>query len=383
MLAIRDEKGVALILVVALLGVLSVLAAAMVSLGRYETKFLVKERLSDAALYIADGGVEYAINKLQKDSSYRGPTADFIGSRGEFHVSVSTQGQPANHYEITSIGYVPDAASFRAKRVVRSVVSLSEQILSVFGYAIASQGDITLQDNAIVNSDDPEGEGDVYSGGNILLEDNAIIDGDALATETITTQENSTITGEQNEGVDPLDFPEIDTASYISEAQAGGTYSGDYVVTSDQDLGPLYIDGNLVIRGNRQVTLTGTVFVTGSVTLDEAPETHSITGSETLIAQGNITMQGDAGDAGSQIPSVISVHGNVTLQGKILTQGTVIYAPEGTVTIEGNPDVNGVVVGQTVVVLGSATVTRRVDLTGYVLPGSGSSTVSVVSWEES
>ena len=383
MLAIRDEKGVALILVVALLGVLSVLAVAMVSLGRYETKFLVKERLSDAALYIADGGVEYAISELQKDSDYRGPTADFIGSRGEFHVSVSTQGQPANHYEITSIGYVPNAASFRAKRVVRSVVSLSEQILSVFGYAIASQGDITLQDNAIVNSDDPEGEGDVYSGGNILLEDNAIIDGDTLATETITIQENSTITGEQNEGVDPLDFPEIDTASYISEAQAGGTYSGDYVVTSDQDLGPLYIDGNLVIRGNRQVTLTGTVFVTGSVTLDETPETHSITGSETLIAQGDITMQGDAGDAGSQIPLVISVHGNVTLQGKILTQGTVIYAPEGTVTIEGNPDVNGVVVGQTVVVLGSATVTRRVDLTGYVLPGSGSSTVSVVSWEES
>lgn len=97
MLAIRDEKGVALILVVALLGVLSVLAVAMVSLGRYETKFLVKERLSDAALYIADGGVEYAISELQKDSSYRGPTADFIGTRGEFHVSVSTQGQPANH----------------------------------------------------------------------------------------------------------------------------------------------------------------------------------------------------------------------------------------------------------------------------------------------
>lgn len=262
------------------------------------------------------------------------------------------------------------------------MVSLSRQIASVFGYAIASQGDITLQDNAIVNSDNPEGEGNVYSGGNILLEDNATIDGDASATGTITTQENSTITGEQNEGVDPIDFPEIDTASYISEAQAGGTYSGDYVVTSDEDLGPLYIDGNLVIRGNRQVTLTGTVFVTGSVTLEETPETHSITGSETLVAQGDITMQGDAGDAGSEIPLVISVHGNVTLQGKILTQGTVIYAPEGTATIEGNPDVNGVVVGQTVVVLGSATVTRRVDLTGYVLPGSGSSTVSIISWEE-
>ena len=58
MFTIRDERGIALVLATILLAVLSVLALAMVSLGRHETTFLVKERLSDAALYIADGGVE-------------------------------------------------------------------------------------------------------------------------------------------------------------------------------------------------------------------------------------------------------------------------------------------------------------------------------------
>lgn len=380
MLNIKDEKGIALVLALILMLVLSVLAVAMVFLNTSETKFLVKERLSDSALYIADGGVEYAIYELQEGpSTYRGPTSDFIGSVGEFHVSVSTQGQPANYYVITSTGYVPDAANPQETRTVTSVVNISEEIAEVFQYAIASQGDITLSGNAVINSDDPQGEGDVYSGGNILLQNNATINGDASAAGSITTEGSSTITGEQNPEIDPIDFPPIDTAGYISEAQDGGIYSSTYTVTSDQNLGPLYIDGNLVISGNHQVTLTGTVFVTGSVKLSGTADTFSFSGSETLVANYDITMQGTVG---SEIPLVISVHGDVDLKGNITTQGTVIYAPEGNVEIHGNPDVTGIVVGQTVTVWGNPTITRQVDLTGQPLPGSGSGTVSVVSWQE-
>ena len=383
MLNIKDEKGIALVLALVLLVVLSVLALAMVFLSRYETRFLVKERQSDAALYIADGGVEYAIYELQKGSStYRGPTTDFIGNGGQFSVSVSTQGQPADFYVITSTGYVPNATNPQETRTVRSVINISEEISSVFQNAIASQGDITLGGNVVVNSDTPTAQGNMYSGGNILLQDNTTINGDASAVGTITTEGSSTITGEETEGTEPLDFPEVDTASYISEAQDGGIHEGNYVVSSDEDIGPLYIDGDLVISGNHQVTLTGTVYVTGSVTLQGTPDAYSFSGQETLVANSDVTMQGTSG---SEIPLVISVHGNVTLQGNISTQGSVIYAPEGTVTIQGSPDINGVIVGQEVVVQGSATITRQVDLTGYPLPGGGSSTItiSVVSWQES
>ncbi|MFB0526215.1 MAG: PilX N-terminal domain-containing pilus assembly protein [bacterium] len=382
MLNMKDEKGIALVLALILMVVLSILAVAMVFLGRYETGFLVKERQSDAALYIADGGVEYATNRLRTEPNYRGPTSDFIGNGGQFTVSVSTQGQPAQQYEITSTGYVPNATNPQETRTVRSVINISEEISDVFQHAIASSGPVTLGGNAVINSDDPTNEGDIYSGGDITLEDNATINGDASAVGTITTEGNSTITGEQSEGTDPLDFPEIDRDSYVSEAQTGGTYSGDFVVTIDTGIGPLYIDGNLVIGGNHQVTLTGTVFVTGSVTLSGSPDTYSFSGQETLIADGDITMQGTSG---SEVPLVMSVSGNVTLQGNISTQGTVIYAPQGTVTIEGNPDITGVIVGQQVNVQGSVTITRKVDLTGYPLPGGGSSTtiITVVSWQES
>ena len=378
MLNIKDEKGIVLVLVLALLAVLSILAVAMVSLGRYETRFLVKERQSDAALYIADGGVEYAINRLRTEPNFRGPTSDFIGNGGQFTVSVSTL--PADQYEVTSTGYVPDATNPQETRTVRSVVNISEEISSVFQNAIASAGDITLSGNAVINSDEPAGEGDVYSGGNIILENNATINGDVSAVGTITASTGA-ITGEEVQGADPLDFPEIDRDSYVSEAQAGGTNEGNFVVTGDIEIGPLYINGDLEIAGNFQVTLTGTVFVTGSVTLQGSPNAYSFSGQETLIADGNITMQGTAG---SEVPLVMSVSGNVTLQGNISTQGTVIYAPQGTVTIQGNPDITGVIVGQQVVVEGSATITRQVDLTGYPLPGGGTTTITitVISWQE-
>jgi len=378
MFNLRDERGVALVLTLALLAVLSVLAVAMVFLGSYETRFLVKERLSDSALYIADGGIEYALNELDKDSDYRGPTSYLLGNAGEFRVTVSIDGQPADRYQITSIGFVPNATNPQETRTVRLLVDVTEEISEVFDYAIASQGTVTLKGQTIVNSDEPAGEGDVYSGGDILLQNNATINGDASAAGSITI-EGGNITGEQKEGTEPLDFPEVDTPRYVSEAQAGGTYSGDYKVTDNQNLGPLYINGNLVISGNYQVTLTGTVFVTGSVKLSGTPDNYSITGAETLVANYDITMMGSAC---SGIPLVISVHGNVKLGGTISTQGTVIYAPEGNVDIFGNPDVNGAVVGRTVTVWGNPTVTRKVDLTGYPLPGGGSSTITHVSWQE-
>jgi len=167
MLNIRDEKGIALVLALILLAVLSVLALAMVSLGRHETTFLVKERLSDAALYIADGGVEYGINELQKDpSTYRGPTTDLIGNAGQFTVSVSTQGQPTNYYIITSTGYVPDATNFRERRTVRSIVNI---IPGTPPYAIGAKDGITVASNITIKGD-LRSDGQIEIGNNVFIE---------------------------------------------------------------------------------------------------------------------------------------------------------------------------------------------------------------------
>jgi len=167
MFTITDERGIALVLALILLAVLSVLALAMVSLGRHETTFLVKERLSDAALYIADGGVEYGINELQKDpSTYRGPTTYSVGTGGQFTVTVSTQGQPANYYIITSTGYVPNVANFKERRMVRSVVNI---VPGTPSYAIGAKEGLTVASNVTI-------KGDLRSDGQIVLGNNVFIE---------------------------------------------------------------------------------------------------------------------------------------------------------------------------------------------------------------
>jgi len=166
MVTIRDEKGIAFLMVVALLAILSILAVAMVFLGTYETRFEIKGRLSDAALYIADGGVEYAINELQKDLDYRGPTTYSVGTEGQFIVVVSTQGQPENYYIIISTGYVPDVTNFKEKRMVRSVVNI---VPGTPPYAIGAKEGLTVASNITIR-------GDLRSDGQIVLGNNVFIE---------------------------------------------------------------------------------------------------------------------------------------------------------------------------------------------------------------
>ena len=167
MLNIKDERGIALVLALVLLVILSVLAVAMVFLGRYETRFLVKERLSDSALYIADGGIEYAINELQKSTSYQGTSTPYpVGNQGQFTVSVSTQDQPANHYMITSTGYVPDTTNPRETRKVSSLVNI---IPGTPPYAVGAKEGLTVAANVTV-------KGDLRSDGQIVLENNVHIE---------------------------------------------------------------------------------------------------------------------------------------------------------------------------------------------------------------
>jgi len=166
MLNIRDEKGIALVLALILLVVLSVLAVGMVFLSRYETRFSVKERLSDSALYIADGGVEFAINELQKDPNYQGSEAHSVGNAGQFTVSVSTQGLPANHYAITSTGFVPDAANPKEMRTVTCVVNI---VPGTPTYAIGAKEGITVASNITIRGD-LRSDGQITLGNNVFIE---------------------------------------------------------------------------------------------------------------------------------------------------------------------------------------------------------------------
>lgn len=116
----RNQRGMTLVMAMALMLVLGILGYALVQVGQYETRFMVKGKKSDAAFYLANAGVEWAMHELKSDSSYTGTdTAESLGD-GEFEVSVTDLGDDT--YEITSTGYIPDQTNPKEKRTIKAKV---------------------------------------------------------------------------------------------------------------------------------------------------------------------------------------------------------------------------------------------------------------------
>jgi len=69
----------------------------------------------------------------------------------------------------------------------------------------------------------------------------------------------------------PQNWPVSDAniAFWKSEAEAGGELEGDYIASStDSYLGPIKVNGDLHVTNNKNLILTGTVWVTGDILLD-------------------------------------------------------------------------------------------------------------------
>ncbi len=121
------------------------------------------------ALNLAEAGVDKAITALNATGgSYSGELETSFGA-GSFSVNVSTVN--ANTKVIESTGYIPNAISPKAKRVIK--ITASKGIGASFNYGIqVGDGGLEMEETSRVN-------GSVYSNGSIVMDNNARITGDA------------------------------------------------------------------------------------------------------------------------------------------------------------------------------------------------------------
>jgi len=414
MLNIKDEKGIALVMALILLAVLSILAVAMVSLGRYETNFLIKERLSDSALYIADGGVEYAINELQKDTSYRGPTTYSVGNAGQFTVSVSTNGQPANYYEITSVGYVPNATNPQETRTVNSVVNI---VPGTPPYAVGAKDGITVASNITVKGD-LRSDGQIVLGNNVFIEPSSAGASDGSIYTSTTIAKGVWITG--NLYMQP--GREIKSRGPTNASQGGDTPgTGVYQESRISSGNPLIVEGDTSADTNPLGSYSSVDFtqldnmdkvVYGSYMNYESNETFDLAGKVHKFTQGvrfssNITFTGEgtiwvSGGSGHSYglelcSNVFGPDGGYADVNLIVSGGT---WNEADIKINSNVKINGLISGSTEVDANSnvaiqgviesgGTVNINSNVTiqwgefGFQVPVVGSpATTVVMSWRE-
>ena len=75
--------------------------------------------------------------------------------------------------------------------------------------------------------------------------------------------------GQPDPPVSPMPISDANIAQWKADAQAGGTISGDYNLTSDTSLGPKEITGNLNMTStNKTLTITGTIYVRGNIDIN-------------------------------------------------------------------------------------------------------------------
>ncbi|MDR7434483.1 MAG: pilus assembly PilX N-terminal domain-containing protein [Armatimonadota bacterium] len=87
----QKEEGIALILVLALIAVVTLIVAGAADLVEVETRFVSYAQEATEAFYLADAGVEWGIFQLKKDMEWTGtggPVPFPEGAESTFEVSV-------------------------------------------------------------------------------------------------------------------------------------------------------------------------------------------------------------------------------------------------------------------------------------------------------
>src|SRR5512137_1006454 len=87
---LKDQNGVALVVALIMLLVLTLIGMSSISSSYYETKISGNDRFGTAAFYAAKGGVEVGINRVPDISAYSGN----IGSDETYRSGRMTPGSP-------------------------------------------------------------------------------------------------------------------------------------------------------------------------------------------------------------------------------------------------------------------------------------------------
>ncbi len=186
------------------------------------------------------------------------------------------------------------------------------------------------------------------------------------------------------------------------DAQAGGTISGNYSVTSSVSLGPKEITGNLLMNNNNKtLTVTGTVYVRGNIDISKGSTIRCSTSyganSCLIVTDGRIHTENNGTFAGSgtmgsflmlltTLPcdgsfsfgcdshnGAVDVHNNAT--------GAIFYAQNGKIHLHNGVNVTEVVAYK-LALDNNATITYEQGLINTVFSSGPSGGFEILNWKE-
>jgi len=352
---VRNQQGLVLPTVLLLLVLGAMLIVPALDYGSTSLKGTQVTEKKELELYAADSGVTDAVFWLQEDGETGGrwnwDDVDSVWRRDTYElndrtVDVDIEELGGNTYKVTSEAVSAEGGS----TTIESVVVL---LYSDFGFlldnAITSGGDVDIQPNTSVDGDillppEPDGELDPP---NFSPEDPWIIKREYL--EWPSGEQLIEIYWEQVKDLGPPSpYPDGHTINIPPGTTEGAPF----------EIGPLWAEGNLEIKGKGWARLEGTVYAKGNLVFSPLGDVeiegegirlcmNSESGeSQTIFAEGYIDMRPGVMLSGSGcVVAVGDIFFNPHIAAGSEDDFILVMSAEGTVTINPNGAFYGSIVG--------------------------------------
>ena len=431
------EKGFAAlffaILILALIFAIG-MSVALLTLGQQAIAANITK--STQAYFTAEAGIEDALLRLAKSKNWSSP---YVFSVGDSSVNVEISEIIGGARTIIGTGDYSNRI-----RKVRVVYEISSEDVS-FHYGV-QVGDLGLQMDSntrvhgnvfsngpivgssnskisgdaisarpggrieIIEIDDSEGGGNAWAA-TIAGGSQCKIDSDAHYVPSVGSIDCDTVGGsiiQEATSVEPQDMPmtqeQID--GWKVDAAAGGTIAGYSLGGNDEDsLGPVKVDGDMTLDSNAELTITGTIWVTGNLSLNSNvkvqidPNYSNFSGiilvDGQVFVDSNIILCGSEGFKEAQnecYPSIGSYlmllstnisadPNNPAIYSTSNTKTTILYASAGFIKLGSNANLREVI-GYGIVMESNVEVSYEIGLADAKFSSGPGGTWEVKSWKE-
>lgn len=358
----NSQSGQILLFAIVMIVVMSLIIGGLVNYGSTQIKSHRQAISREVALEIAEAGIESAIWKVNNSPGYTGET-DTAYNNGVYTVTISSI--TASQKVIKVDSYIPNSTNPVAHRTVQVYATNVDNV--GFSYAVQlGIGGLQMSNSSKVN-------GNIYSNGDIVGANSASITGSAVVAGTHTIQNIAinedayayTISGSnitrdayavnlsgttvgRNVRADSISTCTINgnatydtrssctvagtsttpnnttfsqptaaslpiaddqVAQWEEDAAAGGTVGTQTLSSGTTNLGPIKINGNLDLSGFAIVNVTGTIWVTGNVSMRNSATIRLDT------SYGNLAGVMVVGMPGSSANGTITVQQNSQIMG--------------------------------------------------------------------
>jgi cytoskeletal protein CcmA (bactofilin family) len=334
-LNLRSEKGVALIMVLLLLGVIAALTTGLVLNGQTEVAMSANETYYAGARSAAEGGMNRAVNKIMADTATNLTVTKVVPGIGNGPFTLNSQytyrfeildddnpalyaqaltqaqydqmGESAHDANVDQnkrlilrcIATGPKQTTVTVARVLQSteIPDLPETTTLLSNPALLVNGDVTLAGSSRIQGL----RGNVHANGDIFANGNPVVTGDATATGTVADALHPA--GLKAGNMPAIAIPEIKASDYRNLA--------DFVLKSDGTI--KLADGSACVAVGSVPPKCPSGWTPPAVAGDAWTSSGAMPSSATYYVEGPVSMKGTGNSPVTSL-SIIA-EGSINLEG--------------------------------------------------------------------